>query len=95
MNRWLGRKRLAIRCAMQLGLLCALLALASVARAQLDYSVQIGRPTLTTPSPVEMGFVNLANGNLHLEIPLGSFPERGRIQFSARGWFMTASFGSR
>jgi hypothetical protein len=55
-----------------------LLALASVARAQLDYSVQIGRPTFTTPSPVEMGFVNLANGNLHLEIPLGSFRERGR-----------------
>jgi hypothetical protein len=61
-----------------------LLALAPIAFAQLDYSVQIGRPTFAVPSPVEMGFVNLANGNLHLEIPLGCFPQRGRVAFCAK-----------
>lgn len=29
------------------------------------------------PEPVELGFVENATGNLHLEIPLGSFPQRG------------------
>ncbi len=80
-----NRTQFAVQCAKRLGLLCALaLAFGSLARAQVDYSLQTGAPTFTTPSPVEMGFANLANGNLHLEIPLGSFPQRGRIGFSAR-----------
>ena len=45
-------------------------------RAQ-TYLQGIGVPTFTTQIPVENGFVNAANGNLHLEIPLGSFPQRG------------------
>lgn len=31
----------------------------------------------TVSYPAEMGFVDASNGNLHLEIPLGSFPQRG------------------
>jgi hypothetical protein len=38
---------------------------------------QTGIPTFTTMEPVENGFINLANGNLHIEIPLTAVPERG------------------
>src|SRR5207249_3031848 len=59
---------------------CSLLLLSAVVSAQTG----IGSPTFSTPSPVEQGFVNLANGNLHIEIPLGSFPQRGRIAYTAK-----------
>lgn len=49
-----------------------------------DYLTRVGRPTFSTPEPVELGFIDLSNGNLHLEIELGSFPQRGRIPYSAR-----------
>src|SRR5258706_5914639 len=48
-----------------------------------DYLLQTGVPPFTVESPVEFGFVNLANGNLHLEIPLDSFPQRGGHPLSA------------
>ncbi len=41
------------------------------------YLQNMGVPPFTTMIPVESGFVNAANGNLHLEIPLGSYPQRG------------------
>jgi len=41
------------------------------------YLQNVGVPTFATNIPVENGSVNAANGNLHLEIPLGSFPQRG------------------
>lgn len=41
-----------------------------------SYLQNIGVPSFTTKLPVENGFINAANGNLHLEIPLGSFPQR-------------------
>ncbi|HKW76566.1 MAG TPA: hypothetical protein VJN64_13640 [Terriglobales bacterium] len=56
---------------------------ASVANAQ-SYLNATGSPTFTTAMPVEMGFVNVANGNLHLEIPLASFPQRGSLHYNAR-----------
>src|SRR6266567_1053683 len=31
----------------------------------------------TAPEPAELGYVESANGTLHLEVPLGSFPQRG------------------
>ena len=45
-------------------------------RAQ-SYLQNVGVPPFTTAVPVENGFINLANGNLHLEISLGSYPQRG------------------
>jgi len=36
-----------------------------------DYSTEIGKPTFTSAETIELGYINLANGNLHLEIPLG------------------------
>jgi RHS repeat-associated protein len=57
---------------------------AITARCQnIDYLNSIGVPTFTTALPVENGFINAANGDLHLEIPLGSFPQRGGRQFEA------------
>lgn len=50
---------------------------AGLAEAQ-DYITAVGRPTFTTHDSVELGFVNVANGNMHLEIPLATFPQRGR-----------------
>lgn len=52
--------------------------------AQAQYTTAVGTPTFTTAIPVEMGFVNAANGNLHIEIPLASFPQRGSLQYNAR-----------
>src|SRR5882762_7029985 len=42
-----------------------------------SYLSSIGQPTFTTPDPVEFGFVESANGHLHLEVPIGSFAQRG------------------
>lgn len=44
-----------------------------------DYLTSTGSPTFTTSVPADLGFVNAANGNLHLEIPLGTFPQRGKV----------------
>ncbi len=61
-------------------ILCSLLA--PSLRAQ-NYLGQTGVPTFTTALPVELGFLNAGNGNLHLTVPLGSFPQRGSVPFGA------------
>jgi RHS repeat-associated protein len=45
-------------------------------RAQ-SYLTSTGTPSFAAPYPAEMGLVDAASGNLHLEIPLGSYPQRG------------------
>jgi hypothetical protein len=65
-----------------LAALCVLLAAGS-ARAQ-DFELATGAPSFTTARPVELGFVNVANGNLHMEIPLASPPERGSLPYVAK-----------
>jgi hypothetical protein len=45
-------------------------------RAQ-TYATATGKPASTAVYPVEMGSIDAGSGNLHLEIPLGSFPQRG------------------
>ena len=47
------------------------------------YLLETGRPTFTTPEPVPMGFINLANGNLHIEIPVATVPQRSGKPFVA------------
>jgi len=59
-----------------------MLATLQTATAQ-SYLTQIGVPPFTTALPIENGFINVANGNLHLSIPSGSFPERGSHPFVA------------
>jgi hypothetical protein len=41
-----------------------------------DYTTSTGSPSFAAGYPAEMGTVDAASGNLHLEIPLGSFPQR-------------------
>lgn len=47
------------------------------------YFQSIGIPTYQTELPVESGYIRVANGALHLEIPLGSLPQRAGTQFKA------------
>jgi RHS repeat-associated protein len=42
-----------------------------------QYFTQIGEPNWSATIPIPMGFVNVANGNLHLEIPITSLSQRG------------------
>jgi RHS repeat-associated protein len=50
--------------------------LVNSARCQ-NYFASTGMPAFSAPEPVELGFVDASNGNLHLSIPLGSYPQRG------------------
>lgn len=42
-----------------------------------SYLTSTGASGFAVPYPAEMGTVDASTGNLHLEIPLGSFPQRG------------------
>lgn len=63
------------------GALCLLGPLAAPLEAQ-NYLTSTGTPSFAAPYPAEMGIVDAASGNLHLEIPLQSFPQRGRETFT-------------
>jgi RHS repeat-associated protein len=54
-----------------------LLGIAAPQLAAQSYLQSVGVPSFTAAVPVENGFINLNNGNLHLEIPLGTYPQRG------------------
>jgi RHS repeat-associated protein len=56
---------------------------AASAKAQQSPLQAVGVPPFNPVVPVENGFVNPANGDLHLEIPLGTWAERGGKQFKA------------
>lgn len=43
-----------------------------------------GVPTFTTSLPVEAGFINVANGNLHIEIPIASMAQRGSLPLNEK-----------
>ena len=54
---------------------------ATLAQMQGNYLDEVGQPAFSTPTPVELGYVEQANGHLHLGIPLGnSIPQRGNKQ---------------
>jgi hypothetical protein len=44
----------------------------------------IGNPSESARFPIENGFINLGNGNVHLEIPIASYPQRGDLSVSAK-----------
>lgn len=52
--------------------------------AQLNYLTVIGKSSPDAILPVENGYVDAATGNLHLEVPLGSFPQRGLPTLTAK-----------
>ena len=55
---------------------------AAPASAQTPYLLQPGAPTFTSADPFELGYVNVANGDVHVEIPLSASPQRGRNGFT-------------
>jgi hypothetical protein len=65
---------------------CLLLALVPFATAQEsgDYLQATGFPAFGVTVPVELGYIDLANGNLHLEIPIAAPPQRGLLKYNAR-----------
>lgn len=54
----------------------ALVSLTAVGARGQDYFNATGKPTFATLEPVDMGFTNLANGNLHLQFLEGSPAQR-------------------
>lgn len=72
-------------------LLCALRILgiagcitsALVLNAQTTISA-IGNPNESARFPIENGFINLGDGNVHLEIPIASYPQRGDLSVAAK-----------
>jgi RHS repeat-associated protein len=64
--------------------LLSCLALTRTAAAQ-SYVDATGVPTFATTQPVELGFVDVSNGNLHLDVSIASAPQRGqKLKFSAK-----------
>src|SRR5215467_8864394 len=53
---------------------------ASPSFGQQSFMDEPGIPAFTTSFPIEHGFINLANGNLHIEIPIASYPQRSNIE---------------
>src|SRR5438445_13353297 len=73
--------------AMQLSfaVVLVLLLFATPSSGQQSFMDEPGIPAFTTSFPVEHGFINIPNGALHLEIPIGSYPQRGaKLQYHAR-----------
>ncbi len=60
-------------------LVLAFSVLAGIAQGQ-NYLTSTGQPSFSAPVPVELGFADASNGNLHLSIPLGSYQQRGGTQ---------------
>lgn len=71
--RFRFRKRLLVCTSV---LLCCLAVQSSIAQS---YLYDTGSPTYGVNFPVPNGFINVANGNVHLEIPLGTFMQRGNL----------------
>lgn len=61
-----------------IGVLCVLIGTGGTVLHAQSYLTSTGSPSFAAPYPAEMGTVDAASGNLHLEIPLGSFPQRGQ-----------------
>ena len=74
-ERFLQSIRRLVLCAATV-VLFALGPLSATLRAQ-NYLTNTGRQEPESRAPAEMGWVDTASGNLHLEIPLGSFQQRG------------------
>ncbi len=57
------------------------LAAPRLSRAQVPYLQDVGSPSFATAEAVPLGYINLANGNKHLEIPIASQPQRGSLPY--------------
>jgi YD repeat-containing protein len=59
------------------------LSVSFTAKAQ-DYLNAVGNPSFSVNIPVENGYINVTNGNLHLEFPLATHKQRGALQLNER-----------
>jgi YD repeat-containing protein len=57
-------------------ILIALLCIGRISSGQ-NYLTSTGSPPFSAPEPSEYGFVDNANGNLYIALPLASYPQRG------------------
>jgi RHS repeat-associated protein len=76
------RRLTSVRCTFVLILGIALVFSTSLT-AQ-SYLTSTGSPSFASNIPVELGYVDLSNGNLHLEIPLATFAQRGKLALNER-----------
>jgi RHS repeat-associated protein len=59
-----------------------------------DYLTATGKPSFSVNIPVENGFINVANGNLHMEFPLATHKQRGalaldeKLVYDSRIWMI-------
>jgi RHS repeat-associated protein len=49
-----------------------------------SYVYATGNPTFSTQIPIENGFINVNNGEIHIEIPLAQNTQRGKEQLNER-----------
>lgn len=70
-----------------IGILCGSIALAFSAfpaMAQNNYLYAIGDTNFGVNIPIEDGFINVSNGEVHLEIPLATQAQRGNLKLDER-----------
>jgi len=74
--------------------LCAVLAiLASQTLIGQSTLTSVGKPTGSAIFPIEHGFVDLSNGNVHLEIPIEGYKQRGDVSVQA-AWIYDSNIWS-
>ena len=77
----------------------ALLGATALCQNSQSYLNDTGSPSYSITIPVENGYIDISNGNLHMEFPLATHPQRGslslneEIVYDSRIWEF-AAFGS-
>lgn len=81
-------------------ILCFALGLPTVMLGQ-NYIYQTGNPAFSTQIPIEHGFIDVNNGDVHLEFPIATPPQRGgvlgsnaRLVYDSRIWKIADDKGS-
>src|SRR5882762_6690380 len=65
-----------------------------IAQSSSDYVDRVGLPNFAVVQPVEMGFINVANGNLHLEFPMTNIPQRGGKSMAVKLTYDSQLYGA-
>ena len=84
----------------RVALFCLIVASITAIRLQgQNYIYATGNPTFSTQIPIENGFIDLNNGEIHMAIPLATHTQRGRIPlneslvYDSRIWQISSSGG--
>ena len=65
-------------------ILLVVFALPAFTQTYSGYSYDAGNPSWGVNIPVENGYINVANGNLHLEFSISQLPQRGSLSLNER-----------